>query len=123
MNASRSITPNRTPTAAVPPPPRLTGAQGPPLLPPATLLTPSGPVRLVATTVVMIGREYSCDLVLEDNLASRRHARVVSTPHRIVIEEVSSRNGVFVNGVRIHRTAVLCVGDRILLGTTELSVF
>jgi pSer/pThr/pTyr-binding forkhead associated (FHA) protein len=69
-----------------------------------------------------VGRDPSCDVVLEDPLISRRHAKLVLSLGEVTIED-SSTNGVYVNDVRVERNARLYTGDRILLGTTELSAF
>jgi hypothetical protein len=41
----------------------------------------------------------------------------------VLVEDLHSANGVYLNGVRIASTAVLCEGDRLLIGTTEISLF
>jgi pSer/pThr/pTyr-binding forkhead associated (FHA) protein len=70
----------------------------------------------------VVGRDPSCHLVLEDPLVSRRHAKLAISLGEVTIED-SSTNGVYVNDVRVEGKARLYTGDRILLGTTELSAF
>jgi hypothetical protein len=72
-----------------------------------------------------IGRHPSSDIVLDDALVSRSHARlVVQDDGSLVVEDLHSANGVYVNGERLGRHAQrLCDGDRLLIGTCELSVF
>lgn len=74
---------------------------------------------------VVIGRSPGADIVLDDPLVSRNHARIaVSDEGGILIEDLRSANGVFVNGTRITQySARLNEGDRILIGTTEFSLF
>ncbi len=72
---------------------------------------------------VLIGRASDCQLRLEDPLISRRHARVRVSADNVTIEDLQSANGVYVNGTRIHRPRQLADGDRVLIGTNELSVF
>ncbi len=70
----------------------------------------------------VVGRSTSCQLSLDDPLVSRRHALFEVSPGAVTIEDLNSRNGVIINGVRIeHRTAVH-VGDRILIGSQELTL-
>src|SRR5215216_3159889 len=54
---------------------------------------------------------------------SRRHARVQSTKDGLLlIEDLESTNGTFVNGGRIPAPTLLRAGDQIVLGTTTLTV-
>jgi len=71
----------------------------------------------------VLGRGLDCAVVLDDPLVSRRHARLIVTPVEVVIEDLMSANGVFINGVRLERARALCDGDRVLLATREISVF
>jgi pSer/pThr/pTyr-binding forkhead associated (FHA) protein len=93
------------------------------LVAPARLLTPAGSIDLLEDSVVNIGRDEASDLLLDDALTSRRHARIVVLRTGILLEDAGSKNGVYVNGARIDRAVLLHAGDRILIGTTELSVF
>ena len=65
-----------------------------------------------------IGRDLSNDLVLEDELCSRKHLRFKNRGRIVILEDLDSHNGTFVNGDRIVNT-VLQSGDKILLGRTE----
>jgi pSer/pThr/pTyr-binding forkhead associated (FHA) protein len=70
---------------------------------------------------VVIGRSSDLDMVLVEELVSRRHAAIVSRGGVITIEDLGSTNGTFVNGERIQR-ATLHEGDRVLVGTSILKV-
>ncbi|MGC4000728.1 MAG: FHA domain-containing protein [Anaeromyxobacter sp.] len=74
---------------------------------------------------LVIGRDPSAQIMLEDPLVSRFHARiVVSEDGRVALEDLQSANGIFVNGVKLARQRIeLGEGDRLLIGTTEVSVF
>ena len=65
-----------------------------------------------------VGRDLSNDLVLDDELCSRKHLRFKNRGRIVILEDLDSHNGTFVNGDRIVNT-VLQSGDRILLGGTE----
>jgi predicted component of type VI protein secretion system len=69
----------------------------------------------------VVGRNASCQLSLDDPLVSRRHARFL-VGEGVILEDLQSRNGVLVNGQRIHGQLALEVGDRILIGTQELTL-
>lgn len=70
----------------------------------------------------VVGRNASCQLSLDDPLVSRRHARLLVGPTSVAIEDLQSRNGVLVNGQRIQERLALEVGDRVLIGTQELTL-
>ncbi|HEY2510749.1 MAG TPA: FHA domain-containing protein [Polyangiaceae bacterium] len=69
-----------------------------------------------------VGRNATCQLSLDDPLVSRRHALLTVTDEGVTIEDLSSRNGVLVNGKRIAGRVDLQVGDRILIGAQELTL-
>jgi hypothetical protein len=69
--------------------------------------------------VTTIGRDDDCDVTLEDPLVSRWHARIIKDKSRVVIEDMNSRNGVFVNGARIRERVPLRDGDRVRVGAYE----
>jgi len=71
----------------------------------------------------VIGRSASCQLVLDDARASRRHARIAVSQGKVTIEDLGSVNGVFVNGLRIAPgPRPLADGDRISIGGAELEL-
>ncbi len=65
---------------------------------------------------VLIGRSSSCHLVLDDGLVSRRHAQIVVTQDRAVVEDFGSANGVFLNGRRVAGSEPLKSGDELTVG-------
>ena len=72
---------------------------------------------------VLIGRAPHCQVVVLDPLVSREHAVIHVTDQEVVIEDLHSSNGVYVNNVRIFEPQTLNEGDRILVGTNEMAVF
>lgn len=81
--------------------------------------------RELAGGRLVIGRDPSNEICIADPLVSRRHASIMAQlDGTVVIEDLQSANGVFVNGRKVVRPNVLlCEGDRVLVGTTEISVF
>jgi len=67
-----------------------------------------------------IGRSSSCNLALADGLVSRKHAVLHVGPDAVVVEDLGSRNGVAVNGVRISSPRRLAHMDRVYIGSQEL---
>lgn len=69
---------------------------------------------------IIVGRSSDVDMVLIEDMVSRRHARLECL-EEITIEDLGSTNGTFVNGERIKRTT-LKEGDRVLIGTSIIKV-
>ena len=66
---------------------------------------------------VLIGREET-DLVISDIEVSRKHAYLeLQTNNDVVIQDLASANGTFVNGKRINRR-ILTPSDKIQIGQT-----
>jgi hypothetical protein len=72
-------------------------------------------------TVAVLGRDPSCDLVLNDPRCSRRHAVIEAGPQGLSVRDTGSANGVVVNGSKVER-AVLKPGDEVRLGEIVLKV-
>jgi hypothetical protein len=70
----------------------------------------------------VIGRSAGCQLSLDDPLVSRRHAVLVVAGHTVTIDDEQSRNGVIVNGQRIGSVTALRAGDRVIIGSQELTL-
>jgi FHA domain/Domain of unknown function (DUF4388) len=68
---------------------------------------------------IVIGRSSELDVVLAEDMVSRKHAKISTQGGKVVIEDLGSTNGTFVNGEKI-RQARLKEGDRILIGTSIL---
>jgi hypothetical protein len=69
---------------------------------------------------VVLGREESADVALQDPEMSRRHARVSWHEGSYVLEDLRSTNGTSLNGVVIRAPQQLSHGDRISVGQTVL---
>ncbi len=71
----------------------------------------------------LIGRSPKCQLVLDDPLVSRTHARLVVQRGTVSVEDLGSANGVLVNGERLLRTRTLASGDRLNIGQQSFELF
>ena len=90
---------------------------------PAVVVT-SGPEtgrRVELGLEVAIGRQDT-DLVVEDPEVSRRHAVLRSSDGSVVVEDLDSTNGTFVNGERIRNPIAVGPGDQIRVGRTTLEI-
>lgn len=68
----------------------------------------------------VVGRSASCHVTIEDPLVSRQHARFRIEGNRATVEDLSSRNGLVINGRPCHGQIDLSDGDRVRIGTQEL---
>jgi len=67
----------------------------------------------------VIGR-VDCSVTLADGTVSRRHARLLPSNGKWVLEDLGSANGTFLNGSKLARAAEVKGGDQIRCGTTLL---
>jgi hypothetical protein len=70
---------------------------------------------------VLLGRSETADLRLEDPFASSHHARLVRQGRLLVLEDLGSTNGTYLNGEPLGGPQPLHTGDRVRIGDTELS--
>ena len=63
---------------------------------------------------MVIGRDEKAHISLPSANVSRRHALIKCRPHEVSIHDFESRNGVFLNGIKVH-SAVLRDGDIVQL--------
>lgn len=72
---------------------------------------------------ITVGRGGGCALVLaDDSYASTVHARVFRRGNDLLVDDLGSRNGTFVNGTRITATTKLKKNDRVQFGQTVCDV-
>jgi hypothetical protein len=86
-----------------------------------SLVLPDGTALSITGTPLVIGRLPECAVVLGDTNISRRHAQVAMDDGAVVVSDLGSTNGTFVNGRRITRATVR-PGDEITVGTSRLRV-
>ncbi|MBN1237236.1 MAG: FHA domain-containing protein [Gammaproteobacteria bacterium] len=73
------------------------------------------PLRRASVT---IGRGAGCDIQIATHFVSREHARLTVHGGQVRIEDLGSKNGVFVNAVRVERET-LRHGDLITVGESQ----
>jgi hypothetical protein len=118
------------PRVATPPPARRRGAKG---APPPGPVAPRGPTHLVVTegglkgtrialtgAPVLIGRANDSTLVLADDYASTRHARISNADGRWVVEDLGSTNGTYLGDRKLDAPVSLEVGVPLRIGKTVM---
>jgi hypothetical protein len=66
--------------------------------------------------LLTLGRDPNNVIVINDPQISRQHARITHQGGRMVLEDIGSTNGTFVNGMRLTNPHTLANGDVIGLG-------
>jgi hypothetical protein len=69
----------------------------------------------------LLGRGDQADIVLEDSFASSRHARLVPHGDVIVLEDLGSTNGTYLNDEPLRGPQPLHPGDRIRIGDSAFT--
>ncbi len=95
------------------------GADGPPLLRVDTAAGLRAGAAYDLSDGVLLGRGDQADIRLEDSFASSRHARLVPQGEVMVLEDLGSTNGTYLNGEPLRGPQPLHVGDRIRIGDSE----
>ena len=78
--------------------------------------------RMTTGRVRTMGRGPRADIVLDAALVSRLHCRLLVRDDALIVENLGSTNGTYVNNKPIDR-ATLCAGDTLRTGRVELTVF
>ncbi len=69
----------------------------------------------LAAGITYVGRVGDNDVVLESELVSRRHAKIILTDMGVTVHDLDSHNGVFLNGKKVRSTP-LAPGDLVYFG-------
>ena len=79
-------------------------------------------VELDVTDVTVLGRSSETDVVLDDPYASEFHMRFVAQDEGLMLHDLGSTNGTYVNGRRVTAPTQLRRGDTIQVGKTVMEV-
>ena len=88
---------------------------------------PTGPVftlrvrrrRILLDDTTLVGRDEQCDIVIGDPSVSRRHARLLVDGSGVMVEDLQSKNGTFVDGVRISGASAASAGSELGFGAVS----
>ena len=75
-----------------------------------------GKTYLLEKEEILLGRDLANDIPISDPEISRRHARFMLQGENVLVEDLGSTNGTFLNGQRISSPQQLRAGDVITLG-------
>ncbi|HHY87480.1 MAG TPA: FHA domain-containing protein [Chloroflexi bacterium] len=71
---------------------------------------------------VLVGRDATCDFVLENETVSLHHARLVYHHNQWWVEDLQSTNGTFLNDERVYMQTVLISNDELRCGKVYINV-
>lgn len=67
----------------------------------------------VESDTMLIGRGSDCEIVLPERQVSRHHAKIINDKGRYILQDLGSKNGTHLNGVRVKGSTNLKDGDEI----------
>lgn len=96
-------------------------AKGPEAPPVGTRLVVTEPAEMSGRTFVIgseltIGRSAGATVTMDDTYISQMHARVTHGEGGVVLEDLGSTNGTYLNRQRVASPVLMVVGDRLQLG-------
>ncbi len=90
------------------------------------LIAQAGPLngqRWLLKNDVIIGRDASCTLVIQNRQVSRYHARFITLPQGVQLEDLGSKNGTHINGQQVVEPIMLQDGDVIQIAFAQQFIF
>jgi hypothetical protein len=93
---------------------------------PTSLAVTEGPLAGTSLPLqasgVMLGRNPECTLVLDDDFASGRHARIYQGPEGWYVEDLGSTNGTYLRNTRLTDPVLVEAGATLRIGKTVLEL-
>jgi hypothetical protein len=90
------------------------------------LLAQSGPLegqRWKIKKEMLLGRDAECDIVIPLRQVSRHHARVIPGPDAVMVEDLGSKNGSYLNGALLKGQEPLVDGDELQISLAQHFIF
>src|SRR5437899_3348486 len=84
-------------------------------MPPQLVALSEGPSILLDKPILLIGRHQECDIQLPSRKISRRHCCIAQVDKYLVVRDLSSTNGIRINGKRVTE-GKLDPGDELTIG-------
>lgn len=92
----------------------------------AVLIANNGPLngqQWIIDGTLVIGRDAECDIVIPDRQVSRQHARITKGTNGIILEDLGSKNGTFLNNQVVSEPIKLVEADEIAIALTQTFLF
>jgi pSer/pThr/pTyr-binding forkhead associated (FHA) protein len=107
---------------AAPAPPRGRKGKGPPIELVAIEPADQAGRRYPLGDEITVGRAAGCQVTVDDTYVSQLHARVFSRDGQVMVEDLGSTNGTYLNRSKVSGPMVMQKGDRLQIGNTVLEV-
>jgi hypothetical protein len=91
-----------------------------------SLIAQAGPLngqRWILKSDVIVGRDDTCNVIIQNRQVSRYHARFVTLPHGIQLEDLGSKNGTHINGKEVVEPIMLQDGDVIQIAFAQQFIY
>jgi hypothetical protein len=69
-----------------------------------------------------VGRAAGCQVVLDDNYVSQLHTRVFRRDGQLMVEDLGSTNGTYLNNKKVSGPMAMKAGDRLRVGKTVMEL-
>ena len=70
--------------------------------------------------IIQIGRDTNNDVIVQDAFVGRKHLQLKIEGDKVAVKDLDSKNGTYVNGMRINGEVALHPGDVLKIGKTVL---
>jgi hypothetical protein len=90
------------------------------------LIAQAGPLngqRWVLKDDLIVGRDDSCTVVIQNRQVSRYHARIITLPQGVQLEDLGSKNGTHINGQQVLEPIILQDGDVIQIAFAQQFIY
>ena len=90
------------------------------------LVAQEGPLkgeRWTLSHTLMMGRDPTCDISIQDRQVSRFHARITPSPEGVMVEDLGSKNGTIHNGTEVAGPVILQDGDLLGIALAQQFLF
>lgn len=77
---------------------------------------------MIGPSGLTVGRSPECGLQIDSTMVSRLHARFYVEAGTLVVEDLASRNGLFVNGKKVEGKRPIGIGDIVVIGDQAVRV-
>ncbi len=90
------------------------------------LVAQEGPLkgqRWALSHTLMLGRDPTCEIIVQDRQVSRFHARITPSPEGVMVEDLGSKNGTIHNGAEVAGPVMLQDGDLLSIALAQQFLF
>ncbi|GIW87948.1 MAG: hypothetical protein KatS3mg108_2272 [Isosphaeraceae bacterium] len=79
-------------------------------------------LRIPPNAVTLVGRQNGCQIRIVSSLVSRRHCELTESDGKLIVRDLGSSNGTYVNGIKITEPTELGPGSALVIGSVVFRV-